>query len=209
MKRHQDDKKHEENDSLSQGKGESVAPGEQGVKETAGETPSVKEFEELKAKLRELEGLKEKMLRTAADFENSKKRLQKERDEFAKFAHESLIRELLPILDNMERAVSHAGDFEEPKLQGVVTGIQRVMKQLMDLLKNRGLSRFQSVGQIFDPHSHEAVGYVAEVGKEDEITEEVEAGYRLYEKLLRPAKVKVRARPDSLKSDEEKQEEIT
>ena len=168
----------------------------------------LKEYEELTSKLRDLEGLRNKMLSTAAEFENSKKRLAREREEFVKFSQETLIRELISILDNFERALDHAAEVEDPKAKGVVTGVQLVYKQVLEILKNQGLVRLVTVGQNFDPHLHEAVGYVAEEGKEDEIIEEIAPGYKLHDKLLRAAKVRVRVAPNA-SAENEKDETIT
>ena len=181
-----------------------------GKKENA--LPSAKEYAELRARLEELEGMKDRFLRAAADFENAKKRLMRERDEFVKFSQESLIRDLLPILDNFERALMHAGDVQDPALKGIAAGVQMIFKQLGEILKNQGLKRLQSMGEIFDPHCHEAVGYVHEAGKEAEVVEEVEPGYLLHDRLLRAAKVKIRVAPDEQRGQnpsEEKSEEIT
>ena len=180
------------------------AQGEESAKSV---TLTKKEYDALIATVQELEGLKDKMLRTAADFENSKKRVMRERDEYVRFAQEALIRDLIPLLDNFERALSHGGDIQDPKLKGVITGIQMVFKQMSELLKNQGLARLETLGKKFDPHWHESVGFVHEPGEEDQIVQEVEAGYTLHGKLLRAAKVRVRghAKPTS----EEKQEEIT
>lgn len=180
------------------------APGEESTKNV---TLTKKEYDALVAKVQELEGLKDKMLRAAADFENSKKRLVRERDEYVRFAQEALIRDLIPLLDNFERALSHGGDIQDPRLKGVITGIQMVFKQMSELLKNQGLARLETVGKKFDPHWHESVGFVHEPGEEDQILQEVEAGYTLHGKLLRAAKVRVRGHAKT--EFEEKQEEIT
>jgi len=153
------------------------------------------EYEALLEKLKEFEGLKDKMLRVAADFENARKRLTRERDEFAKFAQENLISRLLPILDNFERALIHAVEVEDPKAKGLITGIQMVLKQLSDIFKNQGLKRVETVGKHFDAHLHEVVSYVEGEGVDHEIVEEVEPGYILHERLLRAAKVRVRIIP--------------
>ena len=159
---------------------------------------SKKEYEGLLAKLKELEGAQERFLRGAADFENAKKRLAREREEFIKFSQENLLRELLPILDNFERALSHAG---ESKKDPVIAGIQMVFKQLGEIFKSQGLVRIKTVGELFDPSRHEAVAFVSSEGREDEIVEEIESGYFLHDRLLRAAKVRVRS--------SEKTEEIT
>lgn len=171
---------------------------------------SKKEYEELQTRLKELEGMKEQLLRSAADFENAKKRLVRERDEFVKFSQENLIRNLLPILDNFERALSHTGETTGSNLKAVVTGVQMILKHLNEVMKSQGLTRIETLGKKFDPHLHETVGYVKEKGKEDEIVEEVEPGYQLHDRLLRAAKVKIRVSPSSsVHASEEKQEEIT
>ncbi len=168
------------------------------------------EHEELLKKSAELETIRDRVLRSAADFENAKKRLAKERDDFVKFAQESLIRETLPVLDNFERALSHAGEIKDASAKNVVSGIQMVFKQLTEILKTQGLKRLQTIGQKYDPHQHEALGYVYEKGPEDEIVDEIEPGYMLHDRLLRAAKVRVRMSPSGAPPDSgEKQEEIT
>lgn len=158
-------------------------------------TLSSEEYTELQRKVTEFEGLREKMLRTAADFENAKKRLLRERDEFARFSQEKILRHLLPVMDNFERALLHSEDVQDEAAKKVITGIQMVFKQFGEILKNEGLTRLETKGKIFDPHQHEAIGYVHEEGKEDEIIEEIEPGYLLHGKLLRAAKVRVRMSP--------------
>ncbi|MBI3312925.1 MAG: nucleotide exchange factor GrpE [Candidatus Omnitrophica bacterium] len=174
------------------------------------------QYEKEQAKLKELEGLKDQLLRSAADFENAKKRLARERDEFARFSQENLIRSLLPVLDNFERALAHVPSDAQASgaVKGILTGIEMVRKQLLEILKAQGLERIHTLGQPFDPHRHEAIAYVYESGKPDHVVEEIESGYLLHGRLLRAAKVKVRAlSEDSSKQaagpPEEKQEEIT
>jgi len=163
---------------------------------------SKEEFETLKNQVAELEGLREKMLRTAADFENAKKRLGREKDEFLKFGQESFLRSVLPVLDNLERAIAHSGQVPgshaegaDPHLNALVSGIEMVQKQLIDILQGKGLTRIETRGQLFDPNFHEAVGFVQEEGREDEIIDEIEPGYMFHDRLLRAAKVRVRIAP--------------
>lgn len=172
---------------------------------------SHEEVESLKARVTELEGMRERLLLAAADFENAKKRLVREKEEFVRFSQERLIRELLPVLDNFERALAHApGATQDPGAKAVLTGIQMVFKQLEEILKSQGLRRMKALGELFDPHHHEAVGYVEGKGKEHEIVEEVEAGYSLHDRLLRAAKVRVRGhQAESSPSSEEKVDELT
>lgn len=167
-------------------------------------TVSRQEYEDLTKRLTELEALRERLMLSAADFENAKKRLTRERDEFVKFSQENILKEILPVVDNFERALAHAGEANEKNLKGIVSGVEMVLKQLSEILKNQGLKRIKTVGEKYDPHMHEAVGFVHEKGPEDIIVEELQSGYILHDRLLRAAKVRVRMPPQ-----EEKQEEIT
>ncbi|MFA6599857.1 MAG: nucleotide exchange factor GrpE [Candidatus Omnitrophota bacterium] len=177
-------------------------------------TLSAGDYESLRDKVAEAEALKEQLLRSAADFDNAKKRLSKEREEFVKFGQENLIRGMLPVLDNFHRVLDHAGeDSGEKNLKSLVTGVQRIFKQMQDGLQSQGLRKIDAAGQKFDPHRHEAVGYVHEEGEEDVVVDELEAGYELHGRLLRPAKVRVRMHPPSDgpsgAQSGEKQDEIT
>lgn len=172
---------------------------------------SAEEVEQLRAKVAELEGMRERLMLSAADFENAKKRLSREREDFAKFSQENLLRDLIPVLDNFERAISHAS---QTKLEGpaksVVMGIEMVLKQMTEILKGQGLKRMTTVGQLFDPHLHEAIAHVQGEGRDNEIIDEIEPGYMLHDRLLRAAKVRVRHTSLSApESGEEKTEELT
>ena len=175
----------------------------------------VQEYEDLKKKVQELEGLREKFLHAAADFENAKKRNARDKEDFIKFSQERILRELIPVLDNFERALNHATvasvtetgeDAAQKNLKSLISGVQMVQKQLFDTLKLHGLKRLEATGQQFDPHFHEVVAHIPEEGKEDQIIDELEPGYMLHNRLLRAAKVRVRSSPSS---PEEKQDEIT
>jgi len=167
---------------------------------------SAEEIEKLKAQAVELESLREKLLRSAAEFENAKKRLTREREEFVKFSQESLLGDLLPVLDNFDRALGHQSNLEaldkdalQKQLKSLMTGMQMVKKQFLDVLQGQGVKPIASVGQVFDPHRHEVIEYVPEEGKAEEIITEVQSGYLLHERLLRAAKVRVRSAPKSEK----------
>ena len=148
-----------------------------------------KELEDTKAKLEEV---KDKLLRAAADFDNARKRLAKEKEEFVRFANERLIRGLLPILDNFERAIQHAGGSADQGGDSLKNGIVLIRKQLGDFLTNHGMVRLEVVGKKFDPHFHEAIGVIESKDHPDEtVLEEVEAGYLLDKRLIRPAKVRI------------------
>jgi molecular chaperone GrpE len=177
------------------------------------------EYEALKKKVEELEGLRQKFLLAAADYENAKKRNAREKEDFIKFSQERILKELLPVMDNFERAVSHAkaasanaSAYEDLRqnLTTVISGVERVQKQLTDILKMHGLKRVETAGQTFNPHFHEVVAHVPEEGKEDQIVDELESGFMLHDRLLRAAKVRVRVSPQqNASASEEKQDEIT
>lgn len=165
------------------------------------------EYDQLLKKIQELETLKEQMLRSAADYENAKKRIAKEREEYFKYALEGFFYELLPVLDNFERALSHQND--DPAQKSIWSGIELIKKQLAEILKSQGLARMETLKKPFDPHFHEAIEEIINPSKPDhEIAEEIVAGYLLNGKLLRPAKVKVFVKQKSVQEDE-KIEEIT
>lgn len=154
------------------------------------------DYDQLLNQIKDLESMKDRLARSAADYENAKKRLVREREEFVKFSQESILRSLLPVLDNLERAFSHAGTDTSPAFKNLATGIQMVLKQFSEILKGQGLVRIETVGKLFDAHRHEAIGYVKEKGRDHEILDEIESGYFLGEKLLRAAKVRVRVNED-------------
>lgn len=166
------------------------------------------EHDQLLQKINELEGFKDKFLRAAADFDNAKKRFAKERDEFFKYALEGLIYDLLPVLDNFERALAHGEGNQQAK--SLCDGFQLINKQLSSKLAECGLKRMDVIGKQFDPHLHEAVEHVvSDKGKDGEIVEEVLAGYELNGKLLRHPKVKVIGKPSTPPTEAFKEEELT
>jgi len=158
-----------------------------------------KEIEELKKKLEEKEKeAKEnydRLLRTAADFENYKKRAAREKEDWTKFANEDLIRAILPFIDNLERAVNHAQKIADTGV--LVEGVQLTLQQLLQALNKFGLSSFKSVGKPFDPAMHEAM-LVVETDKHEpnQVIEEFQKGYLLNDRLLRPATVSVSKPPE-------------
>jgi molecular chaperone GrpE len=158
-----------------------------------------KEIEELKKKLEEKEKeAKEnydRLLRTAADFENYKKRAAREKEDWTKFANEDLIRAILPFIDNLERAVNHAQKIVDTGV--LVEGVQLTLQQLLQALNKFGLSSFDSVGKPFDPAMHEAM-LVVETDKHEpnQVIEEFQKGYLLNDRLLRPATVSVSKPPE-------------
>jgi len=133
-------------------------------------------------------------LRSQAEIENMKKRFQKEREEFIKFANESLIKELLSVVDNLERALLHAEEGKQTadSFEALKKGVELTLKGLKDILKKAGVEEFESVGKKFDPNLHHAIDQKEDSSVEPgTVVEELQKGYKLHGKLIRPALVVV------------------
>jgi molecular chaperone GrpE len=141
----------------------------------------------------EMAELYERLLRKQAELENFRKRAQREKEEYRQYANEDLIRDLLPVLDGFERALrQRAPAVPETFYQGM----ELLHRQLSEVLARAGLEAIETPGQLFDPHYHQAVETVEGAGRRDqEIVEELQRGYKLKHRLLRPAIVKVAVKP--------------
>ena len=138
---------------------------------------------------REKNGLQDRLLRTAAEFDNYRKRVERERRDLADYLKADILAEVLPILDNFERAMQASTGSEAEPLR---KGVELIHKQMVDFLRKRGVSPIEAVGADFDPNFHEAVIHeVSPSHREGEVIEELQRGYMLGDKLLRPAMVKV------------------
>ncbi len=158
-----------------------------------------KEVEELKKKLedkeKEAKENYERLLRTAADLENYKKRAAKEKEDWTKFANEDLLRVILPFIDNLERAANHAQKVVDTGV--LIEGVRLTLQQLLQTLNKFGLSSFESIGKPFDPAVHEAMLAVETDNHEpNQVIEEFQKGYLLNDRLLRPATVSVSKPPE-------------
>lgn len=132
----------------------------------------------------------DRLLRLQAEFDNYRKRTQKEKAEIIKYASEHLIEELLPVLDNFERAASSAQ--LNPDLKTFSQGVDLIFRQLQTALGKEGLKMIEAMGQPFDPNLHDAVLRVeSDEHPENTVVEELQKGYYLKEKVLRPSMVKV------------------
>ena len=149
------------------------------------------EYEQLKNQLKDWEALRDRLLRQAADFENAKKRLEREKSHAIQFAGETLIRALLPVIQNLDRVVHHSQKHEQVKNNPLVRGVELVLRQFHQVLEPCGVKRIEAVGKMFDPHLHEAVAHVDSDKPPGTVIEEVSPGYLLEAKLLQPAKVVV------------------
>ncbi|MGB9608191.1 MAG: nucleotide exchange factor GrpE [bacterium] len=133
---------------------------------------------------RELEEYKNALIQLRADFENYKKRTARHFEEIGEFAKSELLKKILPIVDDFERALS----FEN---NPYAEGMRMIYRQLVEFLQKEGVEKMETVGKEFDPNLHEAVGWVESEDKEGIVVEEVQTGYTYRGKLLRPARVKV------------------
>ncbi|NKB82468.1 MAG: nucleotide exchange factor GrpE [Nitrospirales bacterium] len=143
-------------------------------------------------KIEELQALNEKYLRLYAEFENYKRRAQRDQGETARFANERLLKDFLPTVDNLERAIQ-CGE-SQTSGDGLLEGVKLTYKQFLDTLTKLGVRQITSIGESFDPTKHQAVAQVESLTVEpNSIVEEFQKGYFLYERILRPAMVTVAA----------------
>jgi molecular chaperone GrpE len=132
----------------------------------------------------------DRLLRKTAEFDNYRKRIDRERQQVTEAAAVDLIEELLPLVDDLERALRADAGIEAA--EAYRRGVEIIHRQLVDLLRKRGVRPIDSVGTDFDPHFHQAVSHEAAEGRRDgEVIEEFRRGYMLGDRLLRPAMVKV------------------
>ena len=137
----------------------------------------------------ERDDLQERLLRLAAEFDNYRKRTDKERRELTDAVAADLIRDLLPVVDDLERALAASDASADPTLR---SGVELIHRQLLEALRRRGAEPFAAVGRDFDPAWHEALTSEPAHGRRDgEVTDEIRRGYRIGARLLRPALVKV------------------
>jgi molecular chaperone GrpE len=147
--------------------------------------------QQLEALITERDEYLNDLKRVAAEFENYRKRTAREQREFAERANERLVKELLPVLDDLGRALEAAEQHEEAKLE---EGVRLVHRRLAELLRNEGLAEIEADGK-FDPHVHEALLTQPSEAPEGSVIDVVQKGYRLGERVLRPARVVVAASP--------------
>jgi molecular chaperone GrpE len=152
--------------------------------------------EQLEAKKREAGENYDRYLRQVAELENFKRRANREKDEAIRFANETLVKDLLPVVDNLERAVAHAKDGGNGR--SLVEGVEMVLKGFFDILAKHGVVTISAIGQPFDPEKHEAMAQVESATYDpNTVVEEYHKGYILRDRLLRPALVSVAKTPKS------------
>ena len=186
-------------DGRSEEQRTATAPGEQPLGAEVSREDLEKKVERLSAMLEDsisraretqerLKDTHERLLRVAAEFENFKKRATKEREDAQKFGIERLLKDFLPVADNLERALDHA---EEHDLRQVIEGVKLVQKLLESALAKHGVVGFSALGQPFDPNLHEALMQQESEAPPGTVVSEMSRGYKLNERLVRPAAVVV------------------
>lgn len=153
------------------------------------------EFDKLKAEYEQLKAerdqLVDRVARAQAEFENARKRTEREKQEYRDFAVGNVVEQFLPVLDNFELALKATGSTEQ-----LQSGVELIVKQMEEILRQLQVSPIASVGVEFDPRHHEALGTVERKDLPDQqVAEEVRRGYKLRERLLRPALVRVASNP--------------
>jgi len=166
-----------------------------GVESPAGEQALEARLQaQLEVKDREIAELKDKYLRAIAEQENARKRTRQQSEESIRLQRESLLRELLPIVDNLELAVAAARGSGNGKT--IVDGIELVLRALHDLLRNHGVTALEAVGRGFNPQFHEAVDQVESPEHQpNTVVREYHRGYQIGDRVLRPARVAVAKAP--------------
>lgn len=163
------------------------------------------ELKELREKAAKADECLDKMLRLQADYENRRKRQEKEKTDFLNFANEGLITELLRVMDDFERAIDSAKNTNDTKV--LLQGIEMVRRDFVDILKDSGLKTIDPKDQPFDPDKHEAVEHVEDdEHPENTVLEVMRKGYELNGKVLRPAAVKVSKKKEEQKEKDNKEE---
>jgi len=179
------------------------------VEETAtqAEEPTPEAAVDLEARLAEAEALANKnwdlYLRERADLENARKRHQRDREEAIRFANDRLLREMIPVLDNLERAVGHAEQGDDEK-QGLLEGVNMTINQFRKVLEDFGVKPIIALGEDFDPNLHQAMGQVESADQApNTVISEFQKGYLLNDRLLRPSMVMVAKAPAGTTEDQD------
>ena len=177
-KKHSEEREPEADDGLVEIKG--------GEEEGAGGEPVV----EIDVVRDELEEAKDKYLRALADFDNYRKRVAREKEQYIQCANEELIKSILEVVDNLERALEASS--QNTNYEALAKGVELTLQRLKDILSGEGLCHIECMGLPFDPNFHEAVMALEKDGVDDEtVIEETQKGYTLKGKVIRPSKVVV------------------
>jgi molecular chaperone GrpE len=153
--------------------------------------------EELQSLKKEFDDLTDRHLRLQAEFDNFRRRGLKERQEAHNYGHQNLVKDLLPSVDNLERALSHTEDSEGTDLAVLLQGIELVRRELLGVLGKHGVEKIEAAGAAFDPLVHEAMAQIENDAVEpNRVVQVLEEGYKLRDRMLRPARVLVSKRSE-------------
>jgi molecular chaperone GrpE len=156
----------------------------------------------LEQKAKEAAEAHDKYLRTSADFDNYRKRMQRDLADFRKYANEQMARELLSVVDHLSLAIKHASEAGETS-DGLRQGVELVYKQLRDVLEKFGITSFASQGEPFDPAKHEAIMQEpTDAVPENTVVQVFQEGYLYHDKVLRHARVSVSKKPQAAEQEE-------
>ena len=180
---------------------EQIKTAEESIEEAVEQEVAEKSLEDnLQEALDESAGLQDQVLRVAAEFENYKKRMERERSALFKYAGENIFRELLPVVDNLERAIGQGivdGVDSEQNLAALLEGVQLTLKSLTGTLEKFEVKPIESIGEPFDPNVQEALTMEAsDIVPANHVVSEFEKGYRYKDRLLRAARVIVSSGSD-------------
>ena len=180
---------HHKDNELKKEEKEKPIPEKEPVKEKLITIPE-EEYNQLKEASSRCADLQDSCLRLQADFDNARKRMEKQNQDFAKYATEGIILELLTIMDDLERT-TQAAENKNANLDTFLKGIEMVLAHLYEMLKSHGIKPVEAQGKLFDPHTSEPLMQVASELPEHTVIEELQKGYFLHERIIRTAKVKV------------------
>lgn len=176
------------NSEVSTVPGDGTQPNESAAGSPSAETVSRADYEQLKS---ERDQLVDRLARLQAEFENARKRAEREKQDYRDYAAASVVEQFLPVLDNFELALKSTGSTEQLR-----SGVELIVKQMEDVLRQMQVTAIPAVGEAFDPRHHEALGSIEREDLPDQhIAEEIRRGYKIREKLLRPAMVRVVSNP--------------
>jgi molecular chaperone GrpE len=160
-----------------------------------------KEQEEITLLKTQIEDLTSTLKRVQADYQNYQKRVERDREEQAKYAAAHIIKQFLPLLDNLELALKHCN-----KKDDFYKGIEMIYKHLHEMLHDEGVTTIKAQGQAFDPYKHEALMTVASNKEPNTVIDVMQQGYQLHDKILRPAKVSISKKQEKSSKGGEKHE---
>jgi molecular chaperone GrpE len=188
---------------------EIITEQEQGTSDEAIVGEAEEEADPLQKLMQEIVAAKEEAgknwdlyLRERADLENARKRHQRDREEAIRFANDRLLREMIPVLDNLERAVGHAEQGDDN--QGLLEGVNMTINQFRKVLEDFGVKPINALGEGFDPNLHQAMGQVETTDQEpNTVISEFQKGYLLNDRLLRPSLVMVARAPNGATEDQD------